>query len=69
MAYSLVLTGIFWASAIALVYWVGHDNKNIEKRDYRVIHFTLRLSLVFGIGAVILSVLVVLNQLKVIPWS
>ena len=37
------------------------------ERDYRVVHFILRLALTFGIGAVIVAIVVVANQLHLLP--
>lgn len=34
-----------------------------EEIDYRVVHFTLRLALTFGIGAVIIGILLVVAAL------
>lgn len=37
------------------------------ERDYRVVHFILRLALTFGIGAVIVAIIVVADQLHLLP--
>lgn len=42
-------------------YTIDTDKK--EEIDYRVVHFTLRLALAFGIGAVIIGIVLVSSQL------
>lgn len=41
-------------------YTIGTDKEEI---DHRVVHFTLRLALTFGIGAVIIGILLVVAAL------
>ena len=53
--------------AVALMLARFEHMKPKEPRDYRVVHFTLRLALTFGIGAVIVAVVLVLASLGVIP--
>jgi hypothetical protein len=67
MILSLILLILLWGSSIGLVLWVGQNAANMERRDYRVVHFALRLALTFGIGAVVVGVILVSSQLKLIP--
>ena len=60
-----ILFGVLLVVALLLT-WLEHM-KPREPRDYRVVHFTLRLSLTFGIGAVIVAVVMVVASLGVIP--
>jgi asparagine N-glycosylation enzyme membrane subunit Stt3 len=60
-----ILFCVLLAAALLLA-WLEHM-KPKEPRDYRVVHFTLRLSLTFGIGAVIVAIVLVLASLGVIP--
>jgi len=62
-----VLFLVLLVVAVGLV-WLEH-RKPKEPRDYRVVHFTLRLALIFAIGAVVIGVLLVASQLGFIPWE
>lgn len=55
-----VTTAIFLAASICVLLRAGSPRvTKEEQRDYRVVHFTLRLALILGIGAVIMGVLLV----------
>lgn len=55
------------ASVMLLLFAAPRSTTDREQRDYRVVHFTLRLALAFGIGAVVVAVLLVAALLGFIP--
>jgi len=56
---SLFFAVLLGASVLMLLLVAPLSTPNREQRDYRVVHFILRLALTFGIGAVIIGVLLV----------
>jgi len=55
-----VTIAIFLVASILVLLRAGSPRiTKEEQRDYRVVHFTLRLALTLGIGAVIMGVLLV----------
>lgn len=46
------------------VRWHYTSDSSKEEIDHRVVHFTLRLALTFGIGAVIIGILLVVAALR-----
>lgn len=64
MTADLIIVGvtiaIFLGTSILVLRRAGSPRvAKEEQRDYRVVHFTLRLALTLGIGAVIMGVLLV----------
>lgn len=56
----LALFGILLVVSVLLLLRVAPRSvTDGEQRDYRIVHFTLRLALTFGIGAVVIGVLLV----------
>lgn len=55
-----VTTAIFLGFSIFVLWRAGSPRvTKEEQRDYRVVHFTLRLALILGTGAVIMGILLV----------
>ncbi len=67
--YGSLLFVVLLGVAIWLILHVETYCKTVaeQQRDYRVIHFILRLTLALGIGAVVIAVLLVVSTLGVIP--
>lgn len=57
----LVLLGV---TIFLLLHVAPRNGANRERPDYRVVHFTLRVAFTFGIGAVIVSILLVAAYLR-----
>lgn len=56
---TLFFAVLFGASILLLLRTIPYQNSGDQKRleDHRVVHFTLRLALIFGTGAVIVATL------------
>ena len=54
----VVLSG---ASILLLTYVPTRIDNKAENRDFRVIHFILRVALTFGIGAVLIGILLIVS--------
>ena len=68
-----ILGGLFLGASIFFMLRVPPrftiDTNKKEEIDHRVVHFTLRLALTFGIGAVIIGVLIVAALLGLQFWE
>ena len=64
---SLFFAVLLGASITLLLYVTPSSTTDKEQRDYRFVHFALRLALAFGIGAVVIGVLLVASQLGLMP--
>lgn len=60
---SLFFAVLLGASVLMLLLVAPLSTTDRGQRDYRVVHFTLRLALTFGIGAVMVGVLLVATLL------
>lgn len=60
---SLFFAVLLGVSIMLLLLVAPRSTTDREQTDYRVVHFILRLALAFGIGAVIIGVLLVASQL------
>jgi amino acid transporter len=68
MIYILGVFFILLVAAIGLMLWEQrYVASTKEWRDRRVANFILWLALTFGIGAVVIGVLVILSQLRLFP--
>lgn len=69
LVFFVVLLGvsIFFMLRVPPRYTIDPDKK--EETDHRVIHFTLRLALTLGIGAVIIGILIVAALLGLQFWE
>ncbi len=68
MIYGSVLFGVLLAVPILLILrLVKYPNTEKEQRDYRVVHFALRMALTLAIGAVIIGVILSASQIGIIP--
>lgn len=67
---SLIVFVVLLAVSILLL-WViqRYSTTKKEEVDYRIVHFTLRLALAFGIGAVAIGVLIVIAILGLQFWE
>ncbi len=54
---SLFFVALLGASMLLLTYVPTRIDNKAENRDFRVIHFVLRVALAFGIGAVLIGIL------------
>ena len=65
--YLALLFSVFLGASTSLLYLVNprYETRDVPP-DYRVIHFTLRLSLAFGIGAVLVAILFLSSLLGII---
>lgn len=64
---SLFFTVLFGSSITLLMHSVPPNGNEREYRDYRVIHFTLRLAFVFGLGAVLIAILLLIFLIGSLP--
>ena len=62
--YGSLFFAVLLGASISLLLLAGpHSATDGVRRDYRVVHYTLRLALAFGIGAVIVGVLLMATLL------
>ena len=65
--YLALLFSVFLGSSLSLLYLTvpRSETRNAE-RDYRVIHYALRLSLALGIGAILIAALFLAKLLEIL---